>query len=126
MRTSVATMNNKKQQEQKLKSLEKAYSALLRYKRRNSGEEGVSGYEDRNGHWIPTGKDKRVIKNYHFPTDSYPNLYYHLCKTLMHCERYDEADGDMVSWVARVMAKSEFEFGDEGVLEMLKMKIANE
>ncbi|WP_139052442.1 hypothetical protein [Xanthomonas cannabis] len=126
MSTSIKTMNNKKQKKQKLKSLEKAYSALLRHKRRNSGEEGASGYEDRYGRWNPTGKDRRAIKNYHFPTDSYPNLYYHLCKTLPHCERYDKADRGLVSWVERELAKSEFKLGDEGGLEMLKMKIENE
>ncbi len=119
-------MNNKRQQERKLKSLDRAYSALMRHKRRNSGEEWSSGYEDRFGRWIPTGKDRKIIKNYHFPTDSYPNLYDLLCKTLPHCVKYEKADGDMVSWVERELAKSEFKLGDERGLEVLKSNIISE
>jgi hypothetical protein len=118
-------MTNKRQLDRQLKSLDKAYSALMRHKRRNSGEEWSSGYEDRFGRWIPTRKDRKAIKGYHFPTDSYPNLYYLLCKSLPHCVTYEKADRAMVSWVERELAKSEFKLGDEGSLEMLRMKIAS-
>lgn len=97
-----------------------AFAALLRYERRQARIEHPSGSFDKAKRWYPSGRDEDVIDFGRSPSRSYPNSYNLACRSLAHCERYEEADHQVVLCLKRELKKLGVGATDANAKELLR------
>lgn len=97
-----------------------AFAALARYERRQARIEHPSGSFDKAKRWYPSGRDEEVIDAGRSPSRSYPNSYNAACRSLAHCERFDEADHQTVLRLKRELKKAGAKASDEGAMAILR------
>jgi hypothetical protein len=97
-----------------------ALAALVRYERRQARIEHPSGSFDKAKRWYPTGRDEEVIDAGRSPSRSYPNSYNAACRSLAHCERYEEADHQTVLRLKRKLKKAGVLATDESAMTILR------
>lgn len=98
----------------------KALAALTRYERRQARWEHPEGSFDNAKRWYPSGRDEDVIDAGRCPSRAYPNSYNLACRSLAHCERYEEADHQVVLLLKRELKKAELEATSKGAAEILR------
>jgi hypothetical protein len=96
-----------------------AFAALSRYERRQARIEHPSGSFDKAKRWYPSGRDEEVIDFGRSPSRSYPNSYNFACRSLAHCERYEEADHQVVLRLKRELKKLDVGAIDANAKELL-------
>lgn len=100
--------------------LSKALAALIRYERRQSRKEHPAGSFDKAKRWYPAGRDEEVMLGGRSPTRSYPNSYNLACRSLAHCERYENADHEVVLRLKRELKKAGIEATTDGAGNILR------
>lgn len=98
----------------------RAFAALLRYERRQARIEHPSGNFDNAKRWYPTGRDEEVIDAGRSPSRSYPNSYNLACRSLAHCERYEQADHHVVLRLRRELKRSGVGAMDSNAIALLR------
>ena len=98
----------------------KAFAALTRYERRQARREHPEGSFDNAKRWYPSGRDEVVIDTGRSPSRAYPNSYNLACRSLAHCERYEEADHQVVLLLKRELKKADLEATSTGAAEVLR------
>ena len=98
----------------------KAFAALTRYERRQTRTEHPAGSFDNAKRWYPSGRDGDVIDAGRSPSRAYPNSYNLACRSLAHCERYEEADHQVVLLLKRELKKADLEATSNGAAEVLR------
>lgn len=99
---------------------EPAMAALVRYERRQARIEHPSGSFDKAKRWYPTGRDEEVIDAGRSPSRSYPNSYNLACRSLAHCERYEDADHQVVLRLKRELKKAGVKAADASAMAVLR------
>lgn len=97
-----------------------AFAALVRYERRQARIEHPAGSFDKAKRWYPSGRDEEVIDAGRSPSRSYPNSYNAACRSLAHCERYDEADHQVVLRLKRELKKAGANANDDNAMAVLR------
>ncbi|CAE6816042.1 hypothetical protein [Xanthomonas arboricola] len=97
-----------------------AFAALTRYERRQARTEHPAGSFDNARRWYPSGRDEDVMEGGRSPSRAYPNAYNLACRSLGHCERYEEADHQVVLLLKRELKKADLEATTEGASEALR------
>lgn len=97
-----------------------ALAALVRYERRQARIEHPSGSFDKAKRWYPTGRDEEVIDAGRSPSRSYPNSYNLACRSLAHCERYQDADHQVVLRLKRELKKAGVKAVDASAVAVLR------
>jgi len=101
-----------------------AFQALARYEKRQARLEHPEGSFDRAARWYPSGRDSQVISFVREPSRSFPNSYNLSCRSLAHCERYEDADHDIVLLMRRALKKNDMTASDDGAREYLQDLLA--
>lgn len=97
-----------------------AFAALTRYERRQARREHPEGGFDNAKRWYPSGRDEDVIDAGRSPSRAYPNSYNLACRSLAHCERYEDADHQVVLLLKRELKKADLGATSNGAAEALR------
>ena len=97
-----------------------ALAALVRYERRQARIEHPSGSFDKAKRWYPNGRDEEVMDAGRSPSRSYPNSYNLACRSLAHCERYEDADHQIVLLLKRELKKAGVKAADASAMAILR------
>lgn len=84
----------------------KSYAAQCRWLRRKSRQEHPDGEFDKARRWYPSEHDEEVFEyDVRKPSWKWPYSYLLACRSLAHCERYDDATHEEVLEMRKLLRK---------------------